>query len=102
MSLRVRLRAPLISAVAAALIGGLLAFAPAAEAAAKPDRRPATASSPAPGTKAAMLAREQRRAKADGLTRSRVKFARSSYLCVGYKACNQAGMGSGGYAGAGD
>ncbi|GAA4745327.1 hypothetical protein GCM10023350_32690 [Nocardioides endophyticus] len=105
MSLPDRLRAPLISAVVATLISGLLAYAPtAAEAAAKPDRRPASAgaNTPAPGTRAAMLAREQRRAKADGLTRSRVKFARSSYLCVGYKACNQAGMGSGGYAAVND
>jgi surface antigen len=101
VSLPVCLRAPLISAVAATLIGGLLAYAPtAAEAAAKPDRRPTAASTPAPGTKAAMLAREQRRAKADGLTRSRVKFARSSYLCVGYKACGLAGMSAAGYANA--
>jgi surface antigen len=103
VSLRDRLRAPLISAVAATLIGGLLAFAPAgAEAAAKPDRR--QVSSPADpstkGTDSAELAREQRRAKADGLTRSRVKFARSSYLCVGYKACGQAGMSAAGYAAA--
>lgn len=49
-----------------------------------------------------MLAREQRRAKADGLTRSRVKFARSSYLCVGYKACGLAGMSAAGYATAND
>ncbi len=100
MSLRVRLHAPLITAVAATLIGGLLAYAPAAEAAAKPDRRPASASSPAPGPKAADRAKELRKAKKDGLTRSRARFARSSYLCVGYKACNQAGMGSGGYASA--
>ncbi|MFC6342838.1 CHAP domain-containing protein, partial [Nocardioides hankookensis] len=51
--------------------------------------------------KAAMLARENR-AAADGLTRSRAVFARSSYLCVGYKACGQAGMGSGGYAAVSD
>ena len=99
MSLRNRLRAPLITAVAATLIGGLLAFAPSgAEAAAKPDRRSVSSSPAGPATKAGMVARERRLAKKDGLTRSRAVFARSSYLCVGYKACNQAGMGSGGYA----
>lgn len=94
MSLRSSLRAPLVSAVAAALTGGLLACVPAAaQAEPKPDRHP---------TKAAMIAREEAAAKADGLSRSRVVFARSSYLCMGYKACADAGMGSAGYAGAND
>jgi surface antigen len=89
------------------LIGGLLAFAPpTAEAATQPGRRTAAAASAAastgPGTKAAMVARERRLAKKDGLTRSRAVFARSSYLCVGYKACGQAGMTAAGYAGAND
>jgi surface antigen len=107
VSLRDPLRAPLIAAVAATLISGLLVFAPAAaDTAAKPDRRavsaPATAAAADAGTKAAMVARERRLARKDGLTRSRAVFARSSYLCVGYKACGQAGMGAAGYAAAND
>ena len=98
VSLRDRLRAPLISAVAAALIGGLLALLPRRRGGARA-RSPAVTSAAA-GTKAALLAREQRPAKTDGLTRSRAVFARSSYLCVGYQACSQAGMGAAGYAAA--
>ncbi|KQW52897.1 hypothetical protein ASC77_00860 [Nocardioides sp. Root1257] len=103
MSLRSRLRAPLIAATSAALVGGLLAFAPAAVAAPKHavpkhhQPKHATPKHDRASGKAAMLARENR-AAADGLTKSRAVFARSSYLCVGYKACGQAGMGSGGYA----
>jgi surface antigen len=93
VSLRSRLRAPLIAAVSTALVGGLVAFAPT-PAVAAPRSDP-------PPSKAAMVAREKR-AAADGLTRSRAVFARSSYLCVGYKACGQAGMGSGGYAAVND
>ncbi|WP_155993048.1 CHAP domain-containing protein [Nocardioides sp. URHA0020] len=88
MSLRNRLRAPLVSAVAAALIGGLLVSSPAvAQAPTKPDDR--------------TLARE-RQAAGDSLTRSQAVFARSSYLCMGYTACRKAGMGSGGYASVND
>lgn len=108
MTLRSRLRAPLISAVAAALIGGLLAIAPASEGAAPRHERRAQTQAEAdeqpPGpadSKAAMIARERRAAK-DGLTRSRVVFARSSYLCVGYTACGKAGMSAAGYSQAND
>jgi len=83
------LRAPLVTAVTAALIGGLLAFVPA----------PATAT---PDGKAALAAGDDARARKDGLTRSKATFARSSYLCIGYTACGKAGMTAAGYSSAND
>lgn len=50
--------------------------------------------------KAALLERE-RAAAADGLTRSRLRFKKSAYLCYGYQSCSDAGMGNAGYAQAG-
>jgi surface antigen len=94
VSLRSRLRAPLIAVASTALLSGLLVCAPApTQAAPQPKHSP---------SKAAMLAKERRLAKADGLTQSRAVFARSSYLCMGYQACKQAGMGNAGYAAAND
>ena len=94
MSLRNRLRAPLISAVTAALIGGLLV-----------SRRPPRAQPPIPTaspTARPSCSPQEAAAKKDGLTQSRAVFARSSYLCIGYTACGKAGMGAAGYSQAND
>ncbi len=80
--MRSRLLAPLTTALAAALVTGLLVLAPA----------PAGAVAPAlaTGSKAGALDRDGREPSA--------VFKRSSYLCMGYQACRDAGMGNAGYA----
>lgn len=169
MSLRSRLRAPLIAAATTALVGSLVAFAPTTSAtpddptseprqeqreaqpdAATVDQQEADPESESDATdpaepdaqadaeqlgqeadkktqektqdgaqekaqekaqpkqqsadedsKAALLERE-RAAAADGLTRSQLNFKKSAYLCYGYQACANAGMGHAGYAQAGN
>lgn len=81
MSLRSRLLAPLTTALVAVLVTGLLALAPAAAGAA-PSR-------PAAGKADAL--------EPNGNEPSAV-FKRSAYLCMGYQACRDAGMGNAGYA----
>lgn len=89
MTLWSRLRAPLTSALAAVLVGGLVTLVPStAEAAPGRDRDRDR------GSKAAAIAA----ARADGLTASPLSFKKSSYLCYGYQACAAAGMSSAGYA----
>jgi surface antigen len=80
--MRSRLLAPLVTALLGVLVSGLLVLPPAAAGATAPTRPPAT--------KAGALDR-------DGGEPSAV-FRRSSYLCMGYQACRDAGMGNGGYA----
>ncbi|MDI6908323.1 CHAP domain-containing protein [Nocardioides sp.] len=82
MPLRSRLLAPLTAALVAALVTGLLVLAPAPAGAAAPSRPPTG--------KAGAL-------DPDGRAPSAV-FKRSAYLCMGYQACRDAGMGNGGYA----
>lgn len=79
--MRSRLLVPLTTALVAVLVTGLLVLAPAPAGAAP--------ASP-PATKAGALDR-------DGGEPSAV-FKRSAYLCMGYQACRDAGMGNGGYA----
>ncbi|MDF1602434.1 CHAP domain-containing protein [Nocardioides sp. YIM 152315] len=106
MSHRNRLRAPLIAALLAAVISGLPAYAPAASADRGKDAGPGASDrhdrrdgqdGAGGNTKAALLERELA-AAADGLTRSRVRFKKSAYLCYGYQNCADAGMGNAGYA----
>lgn len=101
MSLGFRL--PLVPAVVAALVGGLLASPPAGTAAPTtgPTASP-TAASRASGASQAEIAKREQAAAKDGLTRSEATFKKSAYLCYGYKACKQAGMGHAGYASAND
>jgi surface antigen len=85
-----RLRAPLTSALVAALVSGLVVLVPSsAEAASGHDK---DRDKDRDGKAAAIAA-----ARADGLTASRVHFKKSSYLCYGYAACEAAGMSSAGY-----
>ncbi|HEY0903215.1 MAG TPA: CHAP domain-containing protein [Marmoricola sp.] len=86
MSTRSRLLAPLTSAVVGAVVAGLLAFAPPAVA--TPAARPPAGSD----GKAGMLGGSDPQ---DGPS---AVFKRSSYLCMGYNACRDAGMGNAGYA----
>ena len=80
---RSRLLAPLTAALLGALVTGLLALAPAPAAAAI-----APATSPRPDKAGAL----------DDGGRPSAVFKRSSYLCMGYEACRDAGMGNAGYA----
>lgn len=89
MTLWNRLRAPMASALAAALVLGAVVLVPGAAQAA-PDR----GKDRERGGKAAAIAA----ARADGLTASPVHFKKSAYLCYGYQACANAGMSSAGYA----
>jgi surface antigen len=81
--LRNRLLASLTAALSGLLVVGLLALAPAPAVAAEPDRR------------------DQVRTKHVKREPDAV-FRRSSYLCMGYQACREAGMGNAGYAQAND
>lgn len=100
MTLRSRLRAPLTSAVLAAVVGGLLAVAPPSLA--------ADGSGDGSGDQAAVAADQAadeeptKGGEKGDLTRSPVNFPRSSYLCTGYKPCYDAGMSASGYAGKND
>lgn len=78
MSLRIRLLAPLTSALAAALVVGLVVVAPAPSYAGKPG---------------ALHAATRDHPRGPGAV-----FKRSSYLCYGYADCRDQGMGNGGYA----
>ncbi|CAI9414680.1 CHAP domain-containing protein [Nocardioides sp. T2.26MG-1] len=82
---RSRLLAPLTSALLGAL--GLLVLAPA------PAGATTTAAIVAPGAgKAGALDRDRDRGEPSAV------FKRSAYLCMGYTACRDAGMGNAGYA----
>ncbi len=85
MTPRPRLLAPLTTAVLTVLVTGLLALAPTPATA-------AGAAAAASSDKAGAL--DGRR---DGGEPSAV-FKRSAYLCMGYQACRDAGMGNAGYA----
>jgi len=80
---RTRLLAPLTSALSGLLVLGLLVLAPA-PATAAPERDPA------------------RQEKTGTKREPDAVFRRSSYLCMGYQACREAGMGNAGYAQAND
>ena len=88
MTPRPRLLAPLTTAVLTVLVTGLLALAPTPATAAGAAGAAAAASSDKAG------ALDGRR---DGGEPSAV-FKRSAYLCMGYQACRDAGMGNAGYA----
>ena len=78
MSLRIRLLAPLTSALVGALVVGLVAVAPAPSYAGKSGALPTSTQSHHRGPDAV--------------------FKRSSYLCYGYADCRDKGMGNAGYA----
>ena len=89
MTLRSRLCAPLTAAFLAAVVCGSLVVGPAGAASGAVSRT---------GLLSQADPKPDKRDKADSLTASPVRFARSAYLCIGYKACLQAGMSSAGYA----
>ena len=89
MTLWNRLRTPVTSALAAALVIGVVVLVPSTAVAA-----PGQDKDRDRGTKASAIAD----ARKDGLTASPVHFKKSSYLCYGYNACSAAGMSSAGYA----
>ncbi|HEY0949371.1 CHAP domain-containing protein [Nocardioides sp.] len=89
MTPRPRLLAPLTTALLTVLVTGLLALAPTTAATAA-----GAGSAPAPGKAGALHGGRDGR---DGGEPSAV-FKRSAYLCMGYQACRDAGMGNAGYA----
>jgi surface antigen len=90
VSTRSRLLAPLTSALVGAVVAGLLAFAPPAVAA--PVAAPAAPTSVGSDGKAGMLGGSDPHGEPSAV------FKRSAYLCMGYNACRDAGMGNAGYA----
>ncbi len=90
MTTRSRLRAPLTSPLVGAVVAGLLAFAPTPASAAA--AAPAAAVSTDTGGKAGMLGAPDPNGEPSAV------FKRSAYLCMGYNACRDAGMGNAGYA----
>ena len=86
MPLQSRLLAPLTTALLTVLVTGLLTLAPAPA-----DAAGAAAPARAGGKAGALDGRR------DGGEPSAV-FKRSAYLCMGYQACRDAGMGNAGYA----
>jgi surface antigen len=90
-----------------ALLGGVLACAPAATAAPGSDPKPQARSGAEKRDKKvskpskASLLTDQLGATRDGLTRSTATYKKSSYLCYGYSSCTNAGYSNAGYSSAG-
>lgn len=91
MSTRSRHRAPLTAALAGVLVAGVLALAPTAAASAPPT----TPAASDRGGKAGVVTGPN---EGDASGEPSAVFKRSSYLCMGYEACREAGMGNAGYA----
>lgn len=86
MPLRNRLSASLAAALSGLVVAGLLTLLPA----------------PASAAPVQAAADHVRPGKSDVKREPSAVFRRSSYLCMGYQACREAGMGNAGYAAAND
>jgi surface antigen len=90
--LRNRLSASLAAALSGLVVVGLLALSPA----------PASAATDATHRTGGSTTDQLRPDKVRGKQEPSAVFRRSSYLCMGYVACREAGMGNAGYAAAND